>query len=153
VELVTLGPADAGEVLTLQRAAYVTEAQLYGDPWLPALAQTLPELQAELSTGRALGLRAGPRLVGAVRTRLDDGVLQVNRLTVAPDLQRLGLGSRLLRAAEDGVDADAATLFTGHLSEANLRLYGRHGYVEQRREPVHDGLTLVHPVKDLRAPS
>ena len=26
------GPADAGELLTLQRAAYVTEAQLYDDP-------------------------------------------------------------------------------------------------------------------------
>jgi ribosomal protein S18 acetylase RimI-like enzyme len=150
MELVTLGPADAGELLTLQRAAYVTEAQLYGDPWLAPLVQSLAELRAELSTGRALGLRTGSRLAGAVRTRQEAGLLLVNRLTVAPDLQRLGLGSRLLLAAEDGVDADRATLFTGHRSEANLRLYGRHGYVEQRREPVRDGLTLVHLTKELR---
>ncbi|HUG86944.1 MAG TPA: hypothetical protein VMM13_20410 [Euzebya sp.] len=36
------GPEDAREMLTLQRAAYVTEAQLYDDPNLPALTQTLP---------------------------------------------------------------------------------------------------------------
>ena len=29
-------PRDGGEALTLQRAAFVTEAQLYGSPWLPA---------------------------------------------------------------------------------------------------------------------
>ena len=35
VELTQLSPADAGELLTLQRAAYATEAQIYGDPFLP----------------------------------------------------------------------------------------------------------------------
>ena len=32
---VALGPDDAGEVLTLQRAAYVSEAQAHDDLWLP----------------------------------------------------------------------------------------------------------------------
>ena len=32
--------ADAGEVLTLQRAAYVSEAQLHGDPFLPPLVES-----------------------------------------------------------------------------------------------------------------
>src|SRR3569833_495135 len=41
---------DAGELLTLQRASYATEARIYGDPELPALTQTLPELEAELAT-------------------------------------------------------------------------------------------------------
>ena len=36
--------ADAGEVLTLQRAAYVSEAQLYNDAFLPALTQTFDVL-------------------------------------------------------------------------------------------------------------
>ena len=37
VDLVPLPPGAAGELLTLQRAAYVTEAQLYDDVRLPAL--------------------------------------------------------------------------------------------------------------------
>jgi ribosomal protein S18 acetylase RimI-like enzyme len=148
-ELVELGTSDAGEVLTLQRAAYVTEAQLYDDLRLPALVQTLDELRAELGVSRGLGVRLGSRLVGAVRTREDGGRVHVNRLTVAPDLQGRGLGSRLLDAAETGTGAAEAALFTGHLSLANLRLYERRGYVEQRREDVHPGLTLVHLTKRL----
>jgi hypothetical protein len=33
------GEGDAGEILTLQRAAYVTEAQAHGDLTLPPLTQ------------------------------------------------------------------------------------------------------------------
>jgi GNAT superfamily N-acetyltransferase len=149
-EPAVLSPADAGELLTLQRAAFATEAQVYGDPWLPALVQTLAELRVEMTSGRALGLRLVGRLVAAVRTREDAGVLHVNRLTVAPDMQGAGIGSRLLLAAEDGASASVAALFTGHRSAGNLRLYERHGYVEQRREPVHEALTLVHLTKTLR---
>jgi hypothetical protein len=72
--------------------------------------QTLAELRAELVTGRALGLRIDGRLVGAVRTREEAGVLHVNRLTVAPDLQGAEIGSRLLHAAEDGASAPVAEL-------------------------------------------
>ena len=34
-----LGVADAGELMTLQRAAYVTEAQLHDQPFLPPLTE------------------------------------------------------------------------------------------------------------------
>jgi hypothetical protein len=35
--IVPAGVADAGEILTVQRAAYLTEAQHYADPFLPPL--------------------------------------------------------------------------------------------------------------------
>jgi hypothetical protein len=40
--------ADVGEILTLQRAAYVSEAQLYDDAHLPALVQSFDDLAVEL---------------------------------------------------------------------------------------------------------
>lgn len=86
-------PAAAGELLTLQRAAYVTEAQLYDDVRLPALVQTLEDLVGELAESTCLAAVAGTRLVGAVRTRERDGVLHVGRLVVAPDLQGQGIGT------------------------------------------------------------
>ena len=150
IELRPLQPDVAGELLTLQRAAYVTEARLYDDVHLPALAQTLDDLVDELAGSTCLAAVAGTRLVGAVRTRERDDVLHVGRLVVAPDLQGRGIGTRLLLAAEDGADAGSAALFTGSRSTANLRLYERHGYREQRREAVHAGLVLVHLVKRLR---
>ena len=56
---------------------------------------------------------------------------------------------RLLARAEDVAQATEALLFTGHLSASNLRLYARAGYVEQRRSPVDERVTLVHLRKSL----
>jgi ribosomal protein S18 acetylase RimI-like enzyme len=143
--------ADAGELLTLQRAAYVTEARICGDPELPALTQTLPELQAELGSATALKASVGYRIVGAVRAHVEGRVLHVGRLTVTPDWQGRGIGSRLLTAVESehGDEVDAAALFTGQLSEANLAMYTRRGYREQRREQLRPGVILVHLAKPL----
>ncbi|HYH26929.1 MAG TPA: GNAT family N-acetyltransferase [Blastococcus sp.] len=144
---------DAGELLTLQRAAYATEARIYGDPELPALTQTLSELQAELATATALKACVGHRIVGAVRAHVEGTVLHVGRLTVAPDWQGHGIGSRLLTAVEShhGDQVETAALFTGHLSEANLTMYARRGYREQRREQLRPGVILVHLAKPLSA--
>lgn len=150
VALGPVGPDDVGELLTLQRAAFVGEAALYDAFDHPALLQTLPELIAELRTTTAVAARHGARMVGAVRVRRDGRTLHVARLAVVPDLQGSGIGSRLLRHVEvtaaPGVDRLA--LFTGSLSVSGLRLYARHGYVEDRRE-VRPGLELVHLVKHL----
>ena len=53
--------------------------------------------------------------------------------------------------AEAAARADACVLFTGHLSDANVRLYRRLGYAETHRERVADHLTLVHMRKSLVA--
>ncbi|XRQ02757.1 GNAT family N-acetyltransferase [Actinomadura welshii] len=146
------GPQDAGEVLTVQRAAYVAEAQLYGDPFIPPLVESAEQLRKVLA-GDAVVLKAvlGGRLVGAVRAQFSEHTCLVGRLVVVPDLQGRGIGRRLLAALEDEVAAraDACVLFTGHLSEANLRLYRRAGYTETHRERVAAHLTLVHMRKPL----
>jgi ribosomal protein S18 acetylase RimI-like enzyme len=138
--------ADAGELLTLQRAAYATEAQIYGEPFLPALTQRLDELIEELEQSTVLTATIGARIVGAIRAQSHDGVLHIGRITVAPDLQGRGIGSALLAAVEAGAGDEVSnfTLFTGHKSEANLRLYERKGYVRTREERLTDDVTLVH---------
>jgi len=157
LEVLPMTTADAGEVLTLQRAAYVTEAQLYRDAFLPALTQTLEELVDEIESGGGLVLRKNGRIIGAVRTRVVGGLLHIGRLIVAPDVQGQGFGSILMNAAEgeaaatdegSPLAADAAVLFTGKLSEANLRLYARRGYVETHREQLQSGVELVHMRKE-----
>ncbi|MBX6167364.1 GNAT family N-acetyltransferase [Thermobispora bispora] len=138
-------PEDAGEILTVQRAAYVTEAQLYGDPFIAPLLESVGQVAEAIATGTVLKAVAGSRIVGAVRGRLTGTTCLVGRLVVAPDRQRQGIGSALLTALHESVpEAAAFDLFTGHLSEGNLRLYRRLGYRETRRERVADHLTLVH---------
>lgn len=151
-ELTGLTSDSAGEVMTLQRAAYATEAQVYRDPFLPALTQSLSDVEQELQ-GPALGARLGARLVGAVRWTIEAGIAHIGRLTVAPDMQGRGLGTMLLRAAEEASRAQVFELFTGHLSEANIRLYEREGYVPTRQEKLHDGVELVYLRKEKPSPA
>jgi ribosomal protein S18 acetylase RimI-like enzyme len=140
-----LGPGDAGEVLTLQRAAYVTEAQLYGDPFLPALTQDIADLTTEMSTATTYGARTDGRLVGAVRVLAADTVAQIGRLVVAPDHQGRGIGSTLMAHvhSQPPPGVESFELFTGARSEANLSLYRRLGYVESRRETMNERIELV----------
>lgn len=138
-------PADAGEILTLQRAAYVTEAQLYGDPYIPPLVESLEQVRAAIEAAVVLKAVEDGRIIGAVRGALSGTTCRVGRLVVAPDRQGGGVGTALLRALHERVpQARAFDLFTGHLSEGNLRLYRRLGYRETRRERMDDHLTLVH---------
>ena len=143
---------DAGEVLTLQRAAFVQEALIYGTPSLPPLTQTLDELVHELRDNLGCVAHDGPRLVGAIRARLDGPLLLVGRIAIAPDQQGGGIGSHLLAAVEDRGRAAGATeaeLFTGSLSIANLRLYERLGYIETQRVAGDDGIEQVFLRKGL----
>ena len=126
-----LAAAHAGEALTVQRAAYVTEAQHYDAPRIPPLTETLDELRADLMSGvPALGAWDGARLAGSVRGRVDGDRMEVARLSVAPDLQGQGIGRALLTAVEAAAPAEVRVLWlvTGVRSEISLRLYRTAGY-------------------------
>ena len=150
VEISAISDSDAGEVLTVQRAAFVSEAAIYGSVDMPPLTQTLAELEAELRSESGFVARIEGRLVGAIRFVERDDVLLIGRIAIAPDMQGEGIGRMLLDAAEESSAADAAELFTGSLSEANLRLYEACGYEEHERIPDGDGTEQVFLRKRLR---
>lgn len=152
IEIRPITPADAGEVLTLQRAAFVQEALIYGDPDMPPLTQSLDEITAELQDNHGRVAVDGDRIVGAARAKVDGELLLIGRIAIAPDQQGRGVGSQLLAAVEAaGRDAGATTaeLFTGSLSEANIRLYEREGYVETERVPGDGGVDQIFLRKPL----
>jgi predicted N-acetyltransferase YhbS len=151
-----LRPADAGEVLTVQRAAYVTEAQRYSAPDIPPLLETLDELRADLARpdGLAVGAWLGPRLVGSVRGRVDGPTMQVARLSVAPDVQGRGVGRALLTALHAAAPASVTStwLVTGAQSEDNRRLYAAAGYQAATTERDAAGVELVRMDRSVTAP-
>lgn len=150
IVIAPISDADAGEVLTVQRAAFVSEAAIYGSVDMPPLTQTLSELEAELRSESGFTARIGGRLVGAIRYVEDGDLLLIGRIAIAPDMQGEGIGRRLLDAAERASDAEFAELFTGSLSEANIRLYTSCGYEEHERVPDGDGTEQVFLRKRLR---
>ena len=149
-------PDDAGEIFTLQRAAYVDEAQAYGDPFILPLTEGLSRIEKLLADDEALVLKAvaGHRLVGAVRAGTTETTGVVGRLVVAPDQRRRGIARALLTRVERDLrerrpDLTALTLFTGAQSPENQRLYRALGYAETHRERVADHLVMVHMRKEL----
>jgi histidine ammonia-lyase len=142
-------PGDAGELLTLQRAAYVSEGQIYANASIPPLTQTLEELESELAGSIALKATIGSRIVGTARARLEDGTLHIGRIAVAPDMQGRGIGTALIERleAEHADGAHTLALFTGDSNPANRRLYERLGYRETHAEVLDFGVRLVHLAK------
>ena len=132
----------AGELLTVRRAAFVTEAQLYGDPNIPALTQTMAELRSDLARADVVTLGAwhGTRLVGSIRVELEDERANLGRLAVVPDLQGQGIGTNLLMAVLEYLpdQTKEVWVFTGQDSKQNLAMYTKQGYEHQYDQHTGD---------------
>ncbi len=134
-------PADAGEVLTLQLACWVTEAKDNPGVVIPAQHEGLADVEAWLASSTVLTLRRGGRLIGAVRGHLEAATWDIGRLMVAPDLQGQGLGRLLLAEIESRAPESATSfsLFTGASSTRNIRMYQKAGYRLRRPPPPGAG--------------
>lgn len=146
-----LGAADAGEALTVQYAAYLSEARRYGTTEIPPLRETVAEFAADLGRPdvRGFGAWVGERLIGSVRlrgARIGSGsaCAELARFSVAPDAQGHGIGRALLERAHAELAAgDVTWLVTGARSDANLRLYRRACYEETGRLVDSAGVELL----------
>lgn len=146
VHIGPLRPEHAGEVLTIQRAAYLVEARRYAAWDLPPLVETLQEIEDHIASGLpALGAWDGHRLVGSVRGKVDGDRMEVARLAVAPDQRKKGIGRRLLEAIthEAPQDTRVVWLFTGVDSAGNVALYESAGFVRTHEKPDGLGIRLV----------
>jgi ribosomal protein S18 acetylase RimI-like enzyme len=136
---------DAVEILSLQRLAYQSEAQIYSDWTIPPLLQTADEIKDEFNTHLFLKALCEHSIVGSVRARMMGPTCHIGRLIVHPKWRNRGIGTRLLTEVEK-MHRDAARfeLFTGSQSAGNIRLYHKLGYKEFRQEPLSSQVELVY---------
>ncbi len=145
-----LGAADAGELLTLQLAAWVREGRAAGTISIPPLLEELPDVVAQLADPALTiwGYRVDGRLIATVRTSIiGPGVAFVGRLGVVPDRFRQGIGGAMLRLAERElpVDIRRIELVTGIHNVGNHAFYARHGYTIYARD---EAVGIVALAKD-----
>lgn len=140
---------DAGEALTVQRAAFVAEAWVYGTADIPPLTETLEQMRTEIESTVSIGAFLERRLVGGARLTLDGDIGWISRVAVAPDQQGLGIGGALLDALEAAAPPSVTRfqLAAGAKSDANLTMYARRGYREFDRRPDAVGIELVYLTK------
>jgi Predicted acyltransferase len=132
LEIRRVGVEDAGELLTLRYAAFVSEAQVLGDPSIPPLTQSLEELVEDLQREDVitLGAWSGHRLVGSIRILLEGSKATLGRFAVAPDMQGQGVGTQLMFAVAGALPEGTEELwvFTAQDSVQNIAMYSKHGY-------------------------
>lgn len=160
--------ADAPEILALQKIAYQSEAEIYGDDSLPALQQTLEELEDDFERrpkhqATVLGARAahGPhpaadqvvflkavvngKIIGSIRGYAIGPTAYLSRLMVHPYFWRRGIGRRLLGEIEQAFpQVTRFETFTGHQSKRSLSQLAQRGYTTFKTKPFTPAITWVY---------
>jgi ribosomal protein S18 acetylase RimI-like enzyme len=135
---------DLPEILALQKLAYRSEAEIYGNFEIQPLTQTLAQLQQEFETKIILKAVDRKEILGSVRGFISDKTGFIEKLIVHPRCQKQGIGTALLAALEAKIQGTARfQLFTGHLSTGNIAFYQKKDYHEFKREKINEKLTFV----------
>jgi tRNA (guanine37-N1)-methyltransferase len=132
-------PADAPEILTLQRASVVQQAQDDGaldnprgggQDGFPTLRENLADVSGSLASWTTVVVRVGGRLVGCARGRLTDHTWEIERIMAVPDLQDGGLHRFLLRKLESMAPQEARRVAVVIISPSTseVRAYRKSGY-------------------------
>jgi ribosomal protein S18 acetylase RimI-like enzyme len=165
---------DAPELLALQKIAYQCEAELYGDDSLPALQQTLEELENDFERRPAreetlLGARGAQpalqddvdrviflkavvngKIVGSVRGYRVDDSAYLSRLMVHPYFRCRGIGRRLLTEIERVFpEVRRFEAKTGHQSKRNHYQLTKLGYQTFKTEPLTPSINWVYFQKEV----
>jgi ech hydrogenase subunit C len=161
--------SDAPEILATQKVAYQSEAELYGDDSLPALQQSLEDLendfdrrpQREATVLGARGASAGRdaesdriiflkavvngKIIGSVRGYVVDDTAYLSRLNVHPYFRKRGIGRKLLGEIEQAFPhVSRFETKTGHQSKRNLYQLTSRGYQQFKTEPFTPTITWIY---------
>jgi GNAT superfamily N-acetyltransferase len=136
---------DLDEILSLQKLAYQSEAEICNDFEIPPLTQTLEGIREDYKNQVILKAVIDRKIVGSIRAYEKDGVCRIGRVIVHPEHQNKGIGKVLMKNMEEHFSGCSRyLLFTGKKSFRNLYFYSSLGYKAIREEIVSEKLALIY---------
>ncbi len=151
IEITPARVEDLGEILDLQKRAFVTEALAHGNYDIEPLKQTYEGILADFNSHKFLKAVRGGKIVGSVKYRALDDRVWLGKLIVDIECRGRGLGRRLLAEVEAlNPGAGKFQLFTAASSTHNIRLYESAGYrlVREFPDAEQDGFFMVEMIKE-----
>jgi ribosomal protein S18 acetylase RimI-like enzyme len=134
-------PTDVGSIRAIVRAAYSKWIPLIGREPRPMVA----DYEKAIEVHQIDLLQVGPDIVGLIETALKADHIWIENVAVKPEAQRKGYGSILMAHAEKcGVAGGVAEvrLLTNEDFVSNVALYGKCGFIIDRKEPFMGGTTV-----------
>ncbi len=142
---------DAPEILGLQKTAYQSELEIYGDDSLPALQQTLEEMQKEFDRPGQVFVKTviNGKIIGSMRGYPLNDTAYLSRVLVHPYFRSRGIGRRLVEETEKVFpNVKRFEVKTGHKSDRNLFQFRAQGYEQFKTEPFTPAITWVYLQKE-----
>jgi GNAT superfamily N-acetyltransferase len=143
--------ADAPEILALQKTSYQSEAEIYADDSLPALQQTLEEVQTEFDRPGQVFLKTvvNGKIIGSMRGYAENETAWLSRMAVHPYFRKRGIGRKLIQELEQAFpDVKRFEVKVGHKSDQNLARFKTQGYQAFKTEPFKPGIDWIHLQKE-----
>ncbi|WP_249870632.1 GNAT family N-acetyltransferase [Oceanobacillus saliphilus] len=120
---------DASEILSIQKLAYISEAEIYNDYEIMPLKEDIETAIQSFDKNIVLKyVTDDGKIVGSIRAYEEAGECHINKLMVHPEYQNQGIGRKLLEEIEKYFEHVTFKLFTGSLSTKNIALYEKLGY-------------------------
>ncbi len=142
------GVSDAEEILSLQKLAFKSEAEIYKDFNIAPLIQTLEEIKRDFENQVFLKAVIQGKIIGSVRAFAKEDSCYIGRLIVHPDFQNQGIGTKLIKEIEGVFNLSRRFgLFTGHKSEKNIHIYQKLGYKTFKMEKITDSINIIYMEK------
>jgi len=137
---------DLIDILELQKLAYKSEAEIYGDFSIQPLIQTMEEITEEFKNYVFIKMiNDKEKIIGSVRAKSIGKTCFIGKLIVNPVFQNQGIGKSLMAEIEKQfTNADNFELFTGNKSMKNISLYEKLGFKIFKKEQINQKLELVY---------
>jgi ribosomal protein S18 acetylase RimI-like enzyme len=137
----------AEQIIKLQKASYIVEAELIGFMQIPPLLE-LPE-DIQNSKEIYYGCFVEEDLAGIISYTIEKDVLDICKVAVHPDFFKRGIATKLIKLVEQTDGIRSIIVSTGFKNSPAVKLYTSMGFVETNVCEVGPGVFIVNFEKKL----